>query len=245
METFLRGLEPYKHLDPQGWLGLFRLVPSWAGVILAAIGVVMLVRGGGALFRVVAAPLGLVIGQIWIGPLAARLGFASMQQQIALGASAVLTGLGLAMPLTTVFFGFGIPIGLMAANIAGPNDWLLGFVPAFIIGGALGVVLERPVSALLASIFGGWLVLLGAMAALSPFIGPQVDQLASMWPAAISVAACLAVAGFGYQVFVLPPPEKAAQVRRERALAKQAADEKKQLEKRWASYTQNSSKKDL
>ena len=98
METFQRALEPYKHFDPAGWVALFRFLPLWAGLLLSALGIGMLLRGGGALFRVVAGPLGLVIGQIWIGPLAARLGFGSQQQQIALGASALLCVLGFAMP---------------------------------------------------------------------------------------------------------------------------------------------------
>lgn len=244
METLTRALEPYKHIDPQGWLGLFRLLPWWGGLLLVVLGVAMLIRGGSLLFRAVAGPLGLLIGQIWIGPLAARLGFASQQGQISMIASGVLAVLGLAVPLSAVFFGFGIPIGLVAANLAGQSDWLLGFVPAFIIGGALGVVLERPVSALLASVAGGWLLAIGLMAALVPVMPEQIGQLAELWPAVISVAACFAVAGFGYQVFVLPPPEKAAQVRRERTLAKQAAAEKKALEKRWAAYTDQSGKGD-
>jgi len=242
VETLQRALEPYRHFDPAGWLGLFRFLPMWAGLVMAALGVGMLLRGGGALFRAVAGPLGLVIGQIWIGPLAARLGFGSQQPQIALGASAVLCLLGFAMPASAVFFGFGIPIGLMAANLAGPSDWLLGFVPAFIIGGALGVVLERPISVLLASLAGGWLTLVGLMAALSPFIPGAVDQLAGLWPAGVAVASCFALAGFGYQLFVLPPPEKAAQLKREKVLARRAAAEKKSMEKRWANYTKNSGK---
>lgn len=242
MEMFQRAIEPYRHFDPSGWVGLFRFLPVWAGILLVVLGVAMLLRGGGALFRAVAGPLGLVIGQIWIGPLAARLGFATQQQQIALGASALLCVLGFVVPASTVFFGFGIPIGLMAANLAGPSDWLLGFVPAFIVGGALGVVLERPVSVLLASLTGGWLVLVGLMSALAPFIPSLVERLAGAWPAAVSVASCFAVAGFGYQMFVLPPPDKAAEIKREKAMAKRAAQEKKVLEKRWASYTKDSGK---
>ncbi|MCA3012567.1 MAG: hypothetical protein INH41_09230 [Myxococcaceae bacterium] len=236
METLLRALEPYKHLDPGGWLALFRLLPVWAGVLLALVGVGLLARGGGALFRVVAGPLGVMIGQIWVGPLATRLGFQTQAGSIALAASALLAVLGLAVPASTVFFGFGIPIGLMAATLAGP-DWLLGFVPAFIVGGAVGVVLERPVSVLLAATSGAWLLVLGLMAALSGSAGGLVERLAAHWPAAISVAAVFAVAGFGYQIFVMPPPEKAAQRARERAQAKQAEAEKKALEKRWASYS--------
>lgn len=242
METLQRALEPYRHFDPAGWVGLFRFLPVWAGLLVTSVGVAMLLRGGGALFRAVAGPLGLVIGQIWIGPLAARLGFATQQHQIALGASALLCVLGFVVPASTVFFGFGIPIGLVAANLAGPSDWLLGFVPAFIVGGALGVVLERPVSVLLASLTGGWLVLIGLMSALWPFATSLVEKLAGLWPAAVSVASCFAVAGFGYQMFVLPPPEKRAELKREKAMAKRASDEKKALEKRWASYTKQSGK---
>lgn len=242
METLQRALEPYRQFDPTGWLGLFRFLPMWAGLVLAGLGVAMLLRGGGVLFRAIAGPLGLVIGQIWIGPLAARLGFGVHQHQIAMGASALLCVLGFALPASTVFFGFGIPMGLMAANLAGPADWLLGFVPAFIIGGALGVVLERPVSVLLASVTGGWLTLIGLMAALAPFVPGLVERLAGLWPAGVAVAACFAAAGFGYQLFVLPPPDKAAQLKRDKVMAQKAKAEKKALEKRWASYTKDSGK---
>ncbi len=242
METLQRAIDPYRHFDPQGWVNLFRVLPVWAGVLCIALGVVMLLRGGGMLFRGVAGPLGLVIGQIWIGPLAARLGFGSQQLQIALGASAVLCVLGFVAPISTVFFGFGIPIGLMAGNLAGQADWMLGFVPAFIIGGALGVVLERPISVLLASLTGGWLVLVGLMSALVPAIPSLVEQLAGLWPAAISVAACFAVAGFGYQMFVLPPPDKRAEIKREKQMAKRAEAERKALEKRWANYSSGKGK---
>jgi MFS family permease len=240
LETFHRAFEPYKHFDPAGWTGVFRFLPVWVGLLVAALGIGMLLRGGGAPFRLIAGPLGLVIGQIWIGPLAARLGFASQQQQIALGASVMLCVLGFTVPASTVFFGFGIPVGLLAANLVGPNDWLLGFVPAFIVGGAFGVVLERPISILLASLTGGWLTLMGLMAALSPAIGELVEQLAGLWPAAVSVASCFALAGFGYQMFIRLPPEKAAQLKREKQLAKRSTTERKAVEQRWANYTKNS-----
>lgn len=242
METLQRAIEPYRHFDPSGWVGLFRLLPIWAGALCLVLGIAMLLRGGGVLFRGVAGPIGLVIGQIWIGPLAAKLGFGAQQQQIALGASAVLCVLGFVAPISTVFFGFGIPIGLMAGNLAGQADWMLGFVPAFIIGGALGVVLERPISVLLASVSGGWLTLLGLMTALLPAIPSLVERLAGMWPAAISVASCFAVAGFGYQMFVLPPPEKRAELKREKLMAKRAETERKALEKRWANYSSGKGK---
>jgi hypothetical protein len=242
VEHWGRALEPYKHLDPTGWVGLFRFFPLWAGIVAVLGGVLLLTRGGGGLFRFIAGPLGLLIGQIWIGPVAARFGFGAYQSQIALVSSAVLGVLGLIAPAATVFFGFGVPIALMAANLAGPSDWLLGFVPAFIIAGALGVVLERVISILLATCLGAWLVLLGGMASAWPFLPTWVDRLAASWPAAIAVAACFATAGFGYQAFVLPPPEKAAQLRREKKMAKQAAAERKALEKRWANYSRSSGK---
>jgi len=242
VETLQRAVEPYRHFDPAGWVALFRFLPVWAGVVMAGLGAAMLLRGGGHLFRLVAGPMGLVIGQIWIGPLAGRLGFGTQQQQIALGASAILCVLGFVVPVSTVFFGFGIPIGLMAANLAGPADWLLGFVPAFIIGGALGVVLERPITVLLASVSGGWMVLIGLMAASAPVIPRLVEQLASTWPAGITTAACFAVAGFGYQLFVLPPPEKRAELKREKAMAKRADAERKAVEERWANYSSRKTK---
>ena len=77
METLQRALEPYRHLDPPGWVGLHVYLPVWAGLLCIAVGLLMALWGGGRLFRVVAGPLGAIIGTVWVGTLAGRLGWRS------------------------------------------------------------------------------------------------------------------------------------------------------------------------
>ena len=57
METLQRALEPYKHFDPAGWVALFRFLPVWAGLVMSAVGVAMLLRGGGMLLAMLILPL--------------------------------------------------------------------------------------------------------------------------------------------------------------------------------------------
>lgn len=235
MEQLQRAFEPYRNLDPVGWVGVFHFLPVWAGLLCLVFGVLMGLFGGRQLFRLVAGPLGAVIATIWAATLANRLGFGRNMQQIATVATVGLFGLGLLYPPVVVFFAFGVPAGLIGGQIAGANDWMLGFGPGFFFGGALGVVLHRPVGAVLSAAVGAWLAVLGLMAALKPFV-PAVSWLASNPLAVISVAGCLAIAGAVYQLFVRPNEEQARAARQEKALKKQRAKEQKAAEARWQKY---------
>ena len=87
MEQLQSAFEPYRHLDPIGWVGVFRFLPVWAGLIAIVVGVLMLLFGGRQLFRLVAGPLGALIATVWAAPLAARLGFGASIRQITLVAT--------------------------------------------------------------------------------------------------------------------------------------------------------------
>ncbi len=241
METLLRAFEPYRHWDPLGWVGIFRFLPVWAGLLAAAFGGTMLFFGGGRLFRAVAAPLGAAIAVIWTSPLVARVGFAGVVKEATVGATVTLFVLGLAWPPAVSFFAFGVPIGLLAGQLAGGNDWLLGFAPGFIIGGAVGVLVHRAVSAALSAAVGAWALILGLLATLAPFTG-AASFLADNPIATLSIAGCFAIGGGVYQIFVRPPPEKREELKREAALKKKRDAEKKQLEDRWSSYSKTHKK---
>ncbi len=235
MELLQRAFEPYRHLDPVGWVGLFHFLPVWAGLLCVVLGVLMMLFGGRQLFRLVAGPLGAVIATIWAGALANRLGFGRQMNQIATVATIGLFGLGLLYPPVVVFFAFGVPAGLIGGQIAGPNDWILGFGPGFFFGGAAGVVMHRPVSAVLSAAVGAWMTVLGLMAALKPVLS-SVGWLANNPIAVMSVAGCFAVAGSVYQLFVRPSEAQAEANRQEKALKKQRAKEQKEAEQRWEKY---------
>ena len=240
MEELQSAFEPYRHLDPVGWVGIFRFLPVWGGLLAVVLGVLMTLFGGRQLFRLVAGPLGALIATVWAAPLANRLGFGASMRQISLVATFALFTAGLAWPPVVVFVAFGVPAGLMGGQLAGPNDWLLGFGPGFFLGGAAGVVLHRPVGAVLSAAVGAWLTVLGLMAALNPFLS-AIAWLASNPVAVLSVAGVLAVAGAVYQLFVRPSEEEASARRLEKAIAKKREKEAKAAEARWAKY--NDSKK--
>ena len=239
MEPLQNAFEPYRHVDPIGWVGVFRFMQPAVGGIAIALGVLMLLYGGRRLFRVVAMPLGALVATIWAVPLAQRLGVGGNFKQLSLVATLGMAGIGLLWPPAVIFFAFGIPSGLMGGQLAGANDWLLGFGPGFLVGGAIGVVLHRPVAAILSAAVGAWVAVLGAMAALHPFVG-AVEWLAQNPVAVLTIAAIAALAGSVFQLFVRPSEEEAKKRKIEKALEKKKAQEQKALEERWAKYNQKS-----
>lgn len=236
MEQLERAFEPYRHLDPIGWVGIFRFLPLWGGLLAVAVGVLMLLYGGRRLFRLVAGPLGALIGMVWTAALVQRLGVGGSVRFITNTASLTLLVLGFAWPPIVVFFAFGVPLGLAGGQMAGTADWLLGFLPGFVVGGALGVVFERVVSAVVSAAVGAWVAVLGLMAALNPFLVP-IGWLAAKPVAVLSVAGCFAVAGVVFQLFVRPSEEEAEKRKHEKFLAKKRAKEQAEQERRWAKYT--------
>jgi hypothetical protein len=235
METLQRAIEPYRHVDPVGWVGLYRYLPLGAALLAIAVGLVMLLLGGRALFRLVAGPLGALIATIWAGSLATRLGFAAQAPAITTGATIILAFCGFAYPPIVVFVAFGVPSGLLAGQLAGPTDWMLGFGPGFMVGGAIGVVMHRLVGAIVSSAAGAWVITLGLMAALAPFVG-AVTWLAANPVVVLSIAGCMGVAGFSYQTFIRLSPEEAEKLRHEKAMQKKRKKENDELEKRWSKY---------
>jgi hypothetical protein len=103
------------------------------------------------------------------------------------------------------------------------------------VGGAVGVVLHRPVAAILSSAAGAWVFMLGAMATLNPFV-PAVAWLAVNPVAVMTIAGVAALAGVSFQLFVRPSPEEASKAQIEKGLAKKRAKENAELEKRWSKY---------
>jgi len=235
VENFQNAFEPYRHFDPMGWVGVFHFLPVWAGLVAIVVGALMLLYGGRQLFRLVAGPLGAVIALVWAVPLAQRLGLAVSLRQFANIAALTLFVAGLAWPPAVVFFAFGVPAGLLGGELAGPSDWLLGFGPCFLVGGGIGVVVHRMVGAVLSAAAGAWVLALGLLAALTPFI-PPVGWLAANPVAVICVAAIFAIAGAVFQIFVRPSEEEASKRKIEKALEKKKAREQKALEERWGKY---------
>ncbi len=238
METFLRAIEAYQRFDPAGWVSLFRFFPAWAGGVMIAGGVLMMLFGGGKLFRLIAGPLGAGVGFLWAPVLATKLGYAPQAEQARVVATIGLAGLGFLFPPAATFFAFGIPLGMVAAEMAGVNDWLLGFIPGFFFGGVLAMAAHRYIGAVVSSLVGAWLMLLGLLAALLPFT-PLVESVAQQPWGVLMAAALFAVAGCVYQLLVQLSPEARAAQKEEKKRAKKKLAEKKAIENRWSNYSKD------
>lgn len=239
MEKLLTAFEPYRHVDPAGWVAIFRQVPPPLGGAAVVLGVIMLLFGSGHLFRVVAAPLGAFIGATWSAPLLARFGVKLPEAQVTSVAALALGGAGLVFPPVVIFLAFGVPAGLLGGQLVGPTDWLLGFAPGFLVGGAAGVIFHREVASVLAAAFGAWMLVEGLLAALQGVAPGLVGFCASNPVPTLALVGCVAVAGAAYQLFIRPSPEDRARQKLDRAEAKQRAAEQQALEKRWSKYTKN------
>jgi hypothetical protein len=226
----------YRSFDPAGWVSLYRHLPMWGGIIAVAVGVVLLLFGGGKAFRLVAGPIGAVAGSLWAPVIVGKLGITGAEGRVGVIAAVLLAGIGFAFPPGVVFFAFGLPAGLFAGEMAGSADWLLGFVPAFLLVGALAAAVHRHIGAVAASLAGAWLLVIGMLAALHQ-VGGLVEAVASQPWGVIVAAALFAVAGSVYQLAVRANPEEAEALRLERLRAKKKLEEKKALEKRWANYS--------
>ncbi len=233
MEGLIQALKAYQTFNPSGWVALYRLLPMWAGIVCCVFGVTLLLAGGGKLlFRLLAGPIGAVLGLWWTPVITAKLALPELDPRLPGIAAAVLLALGFLFPPAITFLGVGIPLGLVAGQIAGPQDFLLGFAPGFIIGGLVGALLHRPVSVLVASAVGAWVLVIGALAALHQF-GGLVAAVASRPWGVIVAAGLFAIAGAVYQLAVRPAPEVADKQKAERERLKQRQAEQRALEKRW------------
>ncbi|QSQ23679.1 hypothetical protein JY651_01450 [Pyxidicoccus parkwayensis] len=232
MEGLIQALKAYETFNPSGWVGIYRLLPMWAGIVLAVVGVALLLAGGGRMFRVLAGPIGALLGVWCTGIITTKLGIPDAVPRLPTIVAAVLLALGFLFPPAITFVGVGIPLGLIAGEIAGPQDYLLGFAPGFIIGGLVGALLHRVVSALVSSAVGAWLLVIGALAGLHQF-GGLVAAVASRPWGVIVAAGLFAIAGAVYQLAVRPSPEEADKQRGERERQQQRQAEQRALEKRW------------
>ena len=231
MEQYLQALKVYQTFNPSGWVAIYRLLPMWAGIIACAVGLALLLFGGGRLFRVLAGPLGALIGLAWTGVVMTKFGL-GMDPRNPTIAALVLMLLGFLFPPAIVFLGVGIPVGLLGGELAGPGDYLVGFVPGLLLGGLVAAVLHRHVSAILSSLVGAWLLVIGALAALHQF-GGLVTAMANQPWGLIIAAGLFALAGSVYQIAVRPSPEEAERQEAERQRLKQRKAEQKALQKRW------------
>lgn len=231
-----RILEAYQSPHPTDWVGAYRYLPTWAGILLVLIGAAMLLFGGGRAFRVVAGPIGAVAGFLWVPLVFARFDAPFEPRVVGMVAGALLAAIGFALPAGGVFFAFGLIAGLLGGQLAGSEDWLLGFFPSFFLVGAAAAILHRFIGAVASSLLGAWLICIGLLAALHTVGGLSRAVAAVPWGVLLA-ALLFAVAGSIYQLAVRPSGDERDKLRMEKFKAKQRAAEKKALEERWSNYS--------
>jgi hypothetical protein len=237
-QTFAQALEAYQRLDPQGWIDIYRQLPWWVGAMGIFTGALMMLFGNGRLFRLAAAPLGALAAMLWAPLLAVKLGYAPQAKMITTVAMATLAGIGLLFPPGAVFFICGIPGGLVAGELVGATDWVLGFVPGFMVTGAMAAAAHRYIGAVVSSLGGGWLIVIGLLAALAP-TGSVSAGLAAQPYGCIAATILFMVAGTVFQLFVRLSPEERARLKDEKRRAKQRRSDQKALEARWSNVSKN------
>ncbi len=187
-------LSVFRTADPAAWLSIAARLPWVLGLLVTLLGALLLVAGGGKVFRVIAAPVGGLLGLLWGEALAGPLGLAGSETALAIGASLVLFVVGALAPSVVVAIAFGAPVGLAFGGLVGNTGFLLGFVPAALLAGAVAAVLHRPLRVLVAATLGGALLLLGSLRLLQGV--PAVTALARTHAVWLLVAAgALAFAG--------------------------------------------------
>jgi hypothetical protein len=235
VEQLIKALSAYEKIDPVGWVGVYRYIPVSLGLGLVGLGLMMLLVGGGRLFRLVAAPMGILVAMLWTGVVASNLGYTGPTQQITLVAMAAMFVVGLAFPPGVIFATVGIPVGIICGEAVGKQDWMLGFVPAFVGAGAIAAAASRIFGAVCSSVVGAWLLVIGALASLSS-VGGLGEKAAQLTWGVIVAALLFAVAGVVFQLFVRLSPEERDQLKIKKAQAKRKAEDEKKLKAKWGKY---------
>jgi hypothetical protein len=231
----------YRAVDPQGWLAVYRVLPTWAAAVLLGVGGALLLAGGRRFVRPFAIPLFAWAGLAWVSPVLAQLGVVPTValERLAAVALAVVAAL---VPALGLFVGAALLGGHLGGLLGGVGAYLTGFVPGAMLGGAAALALLRPTWVLLATAIGGWLSMLGGLVLLRELGAAQVLER-QPWGAVLA-AALIALAGAVYQLALAPSPEELAEHEAERAKRKERAREQKALEKRWANYQGSGERKE-
>lgn len=235
---FSQVLDAYRTFDPVGWISVYRSMPVWVGMLTVVVGAALLLVGGGSAFRFFAAPAGAVVGFLWIPVVAQHLGFPLSGNLVGAVAGAIIGACSFVVPPTAVFFALGLPAGFVVGNMAGPTDWLVGFLPGFLGVGTAAAVFARHLGAVFSSVLGAWLLVIGALSALHSVGGVVAAVAREPWGVLLA-AALFAIAGSVFQLFVRPSPEEAERLKLERARIKRRLEEKRALEERWAPENAN------
>jgi hypothetical protein len=203
--NFSQLVAAYSTFDPASWLSVYRQMPIWAGAVCAAAGLALLLFGNGQIFRLVAAPAAAAVGYFW-APLAAQhLGVHYPVHVVSHAAALFLGALGFLVPSVAVFLGAGLASGLAAGSLVSAKDWMLAFVPGFLLGGTIATAARELIAAVVTSAVGAWLFILGVLVAFHTVADGMVSTVSRMPWAVLAAAASFAFAGAIFQLFLRRP----------------------------------------
>jgi|GEM_PF-1284820 len=227
----------YGQWSPQAWLETLLHWPLWGAGLAVVLGACFLVVGQGFMFRFVTALIGTVVGLAWSKPVIIQLAlpdFADSEQVYA-----VLLGVvGFSIPEVVLFLVLGIPAAFASMAYLGLKNPLLGFVPAFLLGGAFGLILQSHIRAFVASALGAWMLVLGVLASLYRLGWVSSNVLESPW-AIWGTIALLAVGGTCFQMLYHGKKQQRAKRKAEKAHLKTLSEDKAALEEKWANYSRD------
>jgi hypothetical protein len=227
----------YGQWNLSAWLETAFLWPLWGACLAIFFGLCFLTLGQGVIFRFVTALIGAVIGFAWSKPVIAQLSlpdFAGSEQVYA----AVLGVIGLSIPEAVLFLVLAVPAAFASMTYLGLKNPLLGFVPAFLVGGAVGLILQNHIRAFVASALGAWMLVLGVLASLYRLKWVSQSVLETPWTVLGSIA-LLAVSGTLFQLSFQGKKQQRARRQAEKARLKTLADDKAALEEKWSSYSKD------
>jgi len=225
----------YGQWSLQAWLETLFYWPLWGAALAIALGLCFLTVGQGFVFRLVAALMGAVIGFAWSKPVIHQLAlpdFANSEQVYA-----VLLGIvGLSIPEAVLFLILAIPAAFACVAYLGLKNPLLGFVPAFLVGGALGLILKNHIRAFIASALGAWMLVLGILASFYRLGWISNRVLENPW-AILGAIALLALSGTFFQLNFYGKKQRRARRKAEKVRLKTLAEDKAALEQKWSNYS--------
>jgi MFS family permease len=229
----------YRGANPLFWVVVYEELPLWGALLLLAVGLLCFLFSTGNGFRLVAAVLGALVGLLWAPVPVEQLGLGSADGATPFIAAAAGALIGASFPPAVVFFVYGLPAGLIAGHAAGSGGWVLGFVPAFLLVGALALILHRQAGTFAAVGLGAWVSVLGLLACFRELGAARAAlELAELHPISVVAAALLlAVVGTVYQLAMKPAPESLEQKKFEELKAQREREEDEARAKRFAAYS--------
>lgn len=221
-------------LEPGRLVGLAKELPLSAGVALVVAGAIACLAGGRRhVFRLVLAPIAITIA--WaMGPKIAQ--HVHLAPKLASYAAAGAAGLAsVVWPPLVVFAVFGAIGASVGGELAGPQEYWIGVVPGFLLGGVLSIALHRFISVVVSSVLGATALVLGLLTLVS---FTRLAPLAFSAPVLLlGLIGCVTVGALAFQ-FKFPPPtdEEREKERAERMEARQRKADAKVREKRFKKY---------